>query len=138
MIQETFKTQLKQIQSVSEKVQSQLKPQLDKATAEGKKVLSQLGSTETEEKSVAEIIAEIREHNPTLKRLILNLDSATYDARKQLSWNASMMSAYAKLQAEIKFNKDVKPAIEEYVATVDGKFKSLLEKANELKGKVTN
>ncbi|UZE94763.1 hypothetical protein [Alkalimarinus alittae] len=136
MIQETFKTQLKQIQTVSEKVQSQLKPQLDKATKEGKKVLSQLGSNAIEEKTVAEVIAEIREHNPTLKRLILNLDSATYDTRKQLSWNATMMSAYAKLQAESKFNNDVKPVISDYLTSVDGKIKSLLEKANELKGKV--
>ena len=138
MIQETFKTQLKQIQSVSDKVQSQLKPQLDKATKEGIKVLSQLGSDVTEEKTVAEVIAEIREHNPTLKRLVLNLDSATYDARKQFSWNATMMSAYAKLQAEIRFNKEVKPTIEEYLSTADEKFKFLLEKANELKGKVVN
>ncbi|WP_250657878.1 hypothetical protein [Alkalimarinus coralli] len=138
MIQETFKSQIKQIQSVSEKVQSQLKPQLDKATKEGKKVLSQLGSTDTDNKSAAEIIAEIREHNPTLKRLILNLDTATYDARKQLSWNAAMMGSYAKLQAENKFNTDVKPAIDSYLSTVDSKVKELLEKANELKAKVTN
>ncbi len=138
MIQEAFRTQIKQVQSVGEKIHSKLKPQLDKATKEGKKVLSQLGSDTTEEKTVAGVIAEIREHNPTLKRLILNLDSATYDTRKQLSWNAAMMSAYAKLQAEIKFNKDLKPAIDGYLSTVDEKLKSLLEKANEFKSKVIN
>jgi len=138
MIQEAFKSQFKQVQAISEKVQSQLKPQLDKATKEGKKVLSQLGATKTEEKSVSEIIAEIREQNPTLKRLILSLDSATYDARKQLTWNASMMSAYAKFQAEIKFEKDVKPAVEGYLSTAESQFKTLLEKANELKAKVIN
>lgn len=136
MIQDTFKTQLKQIQTVGEKVQSQLKPQIDKAALEGKKVLSQLGSSTAEDKTVAEVIAEIREHNPTLKRLILNLDSATYDTRKQLTWNATMMSAYAKLQAENKFNEDVKPLINEYLTSVDSKFKALVEKATELKGKV--
>jgi len=141
MIQEAFKSQFKQVQEISEKVQSQLKPQLDKAAKEGKKVLSQLGATKTEEKSISEIIAEIREQNPTLKRLILSLDSATYDARKQLTWNASMMSAYAKFQAEIKFEKlekKVKPAVEEYLSTAESQFKTLLEKANELKAKVIN
>lgn len=138
MIQETFKSQLKQVQAISEKVQSTLKPQLDKATQEGKKVLSQLGATATEEKSISEVIAEIREHNPTLKSLILNLDTATYDARKQLSWNANMMSAYALFQAETKFEKDVKPAVEGYLSNAESKFKALLEKANELKAKVVN
>ena len=138
MIQEAFKSQFKQAQAISEKVQSQLKPQFDKAAKEGKKVLSQLGATKTEEKSISEIIAEIREQNPTLKRLILSLDSATYDARKQLSWNASMMSAYAKFQAEIKFDKNVKPAVESYIATAENQFKTLLDKANELKAKVIN
>ncbi len=138
MIQEAFKSQFKQVQAISEKVQSQLKPQLDKAAKEGKKVLSQLGATKTEEKSISEIISEIREQNPTLKRLILSLDSATYDARKQLTWNASMMSAYAKFQAEIKFDKNVKPAVENYLSTAESQFKTLLEKANELKEKVIN
>ena len=105
MIQEAFKSQFKQVQAISEKVQSQLKPQLDKAAKEGKKVLSQLGATKTEEKSISEIIAEIREQNPTLKRLILSLDSATYDARKQLTskpevtiagvWLAKISTSYS-------------------------------------------
>ncbi len=138
MIQETFKSQLKQVQAISDKVQSTLKPQLDKATQEGKKVLSQLGATATEDKSISEVIAEIREHNPTLKSLILNLDTATYDARKQLSWNANMMSAYALFQAETKFEKEVKPAVEGYLSNAESKLKSLLEKATELKAKVIN
>ena len=138
MIQEAFKSQLKQVQAIREKVQSQLKPQFDKAAKEGKKVLSQLGATKTEEKSVSEIITEIKEHNPTLKRLILNLDLATYDTRKQFTWNANMMSAYAKFQAEIKFEKNIKPAVEGYLSTAESQFKAFLDKANELKAKVIN
>jgi predicted nucleic acid-binding Zn-ribbon protein len=138
MIQDTFKSQLKQIQSVNDKVLAQLKPKLDKATKEGKKALNQLGSSAIEDKSIAEIIADIREHNPTLKSLILNLDSATYDARKQLSWNTTMMGAYAKLQAEIKFEKDIKPALKAYASNVEDNINTLFAKVTELKTKVIN
>lgn len=138
MIQETIKSQIKHVQELADKLQEQIKPQLEKANQEGKRVLQQLGAEVEENSSVSTVFSQIREHNPTLKQLFLNLDTATYDARKQLSWNANMMSAYALMEAEKAYDKQVKPVVNRYVENVEAQLKVLTEKAAELKSKVTN
>lgn len=138
MIQETIKTQMKQVQAFADKLQEQVRPQLEKANQEGKRVLKQLGAEVGESDSLSQIFAQIREHNPTLKQLIFNIDAATYDARKQLSWNANMMSAYAVMEAEKAYAKQVKPTLTRYAESVEAQIKQLTDKAIDLKAKVLN
>ncbi len=136
MMQLSVKTQIEQLKNLQSKVEAQIKPQLDKASAEAKKILKELGANLDEQQSLTDVVSAIRSHNPTLRSFLLSLDSATYDTRKRFEWNATMMSAYAKFQAEIGYEKNVKPLIENYIDSAERQFDDLKAKAHALKDKL--
>ena len=149
MIQSTIQNQIKYFQATAEKLQAKFQPQLDKVNEEGRTFLKNMGATLEEGKSLSEVVAQLREKNPSLKSFLYNLDAATYDARKKIEWNANMIPAFAKFEAEKKFEKEVKPVIksyaekaEGYIETAESNVKELAQKAtdlgNELKAKVSN
>lgn len=147
MIQEKIKAQLDQIKSQSEKLQSQANKQVDAVKAEGLRILAELGAkVEGEELNLSEVVADLREANPSIKQFVRNLDVATYDNRFRLSWNANMGKAYAKLQANKTFATEVEPRINEARETIstnfseirgnlETQFRNAQEKAKELRNK---
>ena len=129
---EELKTQLKQVQAIREKVESRLQPQLSRASGELKKMLKQLGADVDQTHSLAEIVAQVRERNPSISKLMLNLDAATYDTRKQLSWNAHMLSAFAYNKAEQAYMQDLKPRLDNYRSRAESRIKNLVQRAGHL------
>lgn len=97
--------------SLKKRYDSQLRPQFDRASDELRKVLIGLGVSVDQERSLKEVINQIRNNNPTFRDLSLNLDFATYDLRKKLWWNANMLSAYAYDQAGKTFESQVRPKV---------------------------
>lgn len=95
--------------SLKQRYDNQVRPQFDKASVEFRKVLKDLGVSMDEERSLKEVIAQIRSKNPTFRDLTLNLDMATYDLRKKLWWDANMLSAYAYDRAGRTFETEVAP-----------------------------
>jgi hypothetical protein len=139
MIQENVKAQLENIQNAGKKIQAEVSGKVKQAETEGRKLLEKIAGSEIQpETKLSDVVTKIRENNPTFRQLLLNVDAATYDARESLKWNASMMTAYAKLQAEKSIDRDVKPAIESYVAAAEKKLQALKESANQLKAKILN
>lgn len=117
-------------------LQSSLNSQWKKAAAEGKKILAELGAETTEEATLSDIVAQIRENNPSLRQLAINLDRATYDSRKKLEWNARMMSAYAKFRAEVEYQKNLKPRLDSYRETTVSQWQQLSDQAGRLKARL--
>lgn len=140
MVQEKFKTQLEQIKEQSEKFQGQVNKQLEKAKAEGLRILNELGAdvSEGDKLSLNEIIAKLRENNAGVSDFLRKLNVATYDNRFELNWNANMMSAYAKLQANKTFAKNVEPRLIEVRDSVEAQLKELGEKAKEFRTKLAS
>jgi hypothetical protein len=68
-----------------------------------------MGVSVNEERSLKEVITQIRVKNPTFRELTLNLDMATYDLRKKLWWDANMLTAYAYDQAGKTYEVEVAP-----------------------------
>ena len=132
MVPEKIRSQLDQLSTIKDGLQSQLNKGLLSAELEGKKVLKQLGADlDTTDLKVAEVVAAIRENNPSLKDFALNVDAATYDFRYRLNWNARMMSAYAKMQAGKTIEKEIKPKLEGYYQQAESALK---EVASQIKG----
>lgn len=131
MLQE-LRTQFKQVQVLREKVESRLQPQLNRASGELKKMLKQLGADVDQTHSLAEIVAQVRERNPSISKLMLNLDAATYDTRKQLSWNAHMLSAFAYNKAEQAYTQDLKPRLDNYRSRAESRIRNLVQRAGHL------
>ncbi|MDX5299863.1 MAG: hypothetical protein LPK85_13055 [Gammaproteobacteria bacterium] len=140
MLQEQIKARLEAVNGLKNKVQARLNGPVSRVNEEVSRVLEQLGAKPEPQQSLADVVARIREKNPTLKQLMFNLDAATYDARKQLSWNAHMLSAFALNKAETAFRQDVKPRVDAYLDSAEDHLKALLDKASslqvELKGKL--
>ena len=133
MVQEKIKTQLEQ-------VQTQVNKQLDKAKAEGLRILRELGADVEDGQPVSlnDVVAELRENNEGVRDFVRKLNVATYDNRFELNWNANMMSAYAKLQANKTYSKNVHPRIVEARDVVEAQIKDLSEKAKELRTKIAS
>jgi hypothetical protein len=93
--------------SLKQRYESQVRPQFDRASGELRKVLKDLGVSMDEERSLKEVITQIRAKNPTFRDLTLNLDMATYDLRKKLWWDANMLRAYAYDRAGKTYETDV-------------------------------
>ncbi len=126
---EELKSQLRQVSGLGEKFSARLQPQLNTASTELRKMLRQLGADLDKSHSLTEIVSQVREKNPSLSRLLLNLDAATYDTRKQLSWNAHMFSAFAYNKAEEAFARDLKPLLRSYRDTAQSRLRWLVGKA---------
>jgi hypothetical protein len=139
MIQENVKRQLANIQNTGSKVKTELRTQLQKAETEGKKLLEKVTGSKIEEgTTLSEIVQKARAQNPTFKRLLLNVDTATYDAREQLKWNANMMAAYAKMQAGKSIETEIKPAVKACISSAEAKFSTLIAKASQLSERLRN
>lgn len=131
MIQESFKAQLENVSSLRKNMESRLRPQLDQASVELKKVLSEMGADVSEPRSVGEIVAQIRERNPSLSQLASRFDVATYDLRKKLWWNANMMSAYFVDQAGKTYRLDVEPKLYKYRNSAESRTKTLIDQVRD-------
>lgn len=140
MVQEKIKTQIDQIKEQSEKLQAQVNKQLDKAKAEALRILRELGAEveDGEKLNLNEVITEIRENNESVRDFVRKLNVATYDNRFELNWNANMMSAYAKLQANKTYAKNVEPRLIEVRDNVEAQIKELSEKAKEFRAKLAS
>lgn len=138
MIQDKVKTQLDQLKKQSEKLQTELGKGLEVAKLEGQRILKELGvEADAEKIDLNELLAELRKANPTVRDFLRNLNVATYDNRFRLNWNATMISAYAKQQAEKTYAKDVKPRLSEVRATVSTQLREVQSKTQELRAKIS-
>lgn len=138
MIQDKVKVQLDQLKKQSEKLQVELGKGLEVAKVEGQRILKELGvDTSAEKIDLNELVAELRKANPTVRDFLRNLDVATYDNRFRLNWNSTMISAYAKQQAEKTYIKDLKPRIAEVRSTVAQQLREVQAKTQELRAKLT-
>ena len=126
----TIKTQIKQLQD-------KFQPQIDKVSTESRTFLKNMGATVVEGKSLSEVVAQLREKNPSIKSFLYNLDAATYDLRKKIEWNANMIPAFAKFEAEKKFERKVKPVLDSYVEKAEGYIESAESSVKELADKAT-
>ncbi len=127
------------MQKVSGQVQSTIEKQLDKASEEGYRVLSDVAGEKVDSGvRLADIFAKIKANNPSFRRLMLNVDSATYDTRKTMEWNVAMMAAYAKMQAEKAVEKEIAPKLKVYVDQLEEKTRQAAEKAHEMKSRLIN
>jgi hypothetical protein len=95
--------------SLKQRYESQVRSRFDRASGEFRKVLRDMGVSVNEERSLKEVITQIRVKNPTFRELTLNLDMATYDLRKKLWWDANMLTAYAYDQAGKTYEVEVAP-----------------------------
>lgn len=95
--------------SLKQRYESQVRPQFNRASGELRKVLRDLGVPADKERSLKEVITQVRAKNPTFRDLTLNLDMATYDLRKKLWWNANMLTAYAYDKAGKTYETEVAP-----------------------------
>ena len=138
MIQDKVKVQLDQIKKQSEKLQAELSKGLEVAKLEGQRILHEMGvDTSAEKIDLQELVEELRQANPTVRDFLRNLNVATYDNRFRLNWNATMISAYAKQQAEKTYAKDVKPKLAEVRDTVTAQLREVQAKTQELRSKLT-
>lgn len=133
MLQDSFKSRLDNINAAREKLTSTLRPQLDSASIELKKVLRDLGVESSEPQSLRGIVRQIRGRNPSFRKLALQLDLATYDIRKKLWWNANMMSAYLTDQAERTYELELKPRISGYRSTAESRAKTLIDQIRDFR-----
>ena len=138
MIQDKVKVQLSQFKKQGEKLQVELGKGLEAAKEEGQRILKELGvDTSTKKIEINELVTELRKANPSVRDFLRNLDVATYDNRFRLNWNTTMISAYAKQQAEKAYAKDVKPRIAEVRETVSTQLREVQAKTQELRAKLT-
>lgn len=138
MIQDKVKVQLDQLKKQGEKLQAEFGKGLEVAKLEGQRILHELGvDTSAEKIDLQELVEELRKANPTVRDFLRNLDVATYDNRFRLNWNATMISAYAKQQAEKTYAKDIKPKLAEVKETVATQLREVQAKTQELRAKIT-
>ncbi len=140
MVQEKLKTQIDQLKEQREKLQDQVNKQLGKAKAEAVRILRELGADveDGEKLDFNKIVSKLRENNQSVSEFVRKLNVATYDNRFELNWNANMMSAYAKLQANKTYSKNVEPKLIEVRDSLEAQLKELSEKAKELRTKLAS
>ena len=125
----SLKGSSEQMNAFTDRLGKRVKARWGKAETEGRKVLDQLGAQlDADDRSLRAVVSRLRSKNPTLKVFARNLDVATYDLRGRLNWDLSMMSAYAKLQAEKAYSKDIKPRIDQYASQLEETLKTLKER----------
>ncbi|MGP4844322.1 hypothetical protein ACTXGQ_09345 [Marinobacter sp. 1Y8] len=133
MLQDSLKSGLDNINAARDKVTSTLRPQLNTAGVELKKVLRELGVESNEPQSLRDIVRQIRHHSPSLRKFSLRLDLATYDLRKKLWWNANMMSAYIADHAERTYELELKPKFSSYRSTAESRAKTLIDQLRDFR-----
>ncbi len=138
MMQESLKNSLDAVNSARQQLAQKLRPQLDKASAELKKVLKEMGADVSEPSSMTTILKDIRSRNPTFRALVTRFDVATYDLRKQLWWNANMMTAYITDKAEQTYTVDVKSKIEQARTYTETQARRLMIQLRELSARGTS
>jgi hypothetical protein len=119
MIQQKLKTQLNEFKKHGEKFQLELGKGLTVAKTESQRILKELGV------------------NPSVKEFLRNLSVATYDTRFRVNWNANMISAYAKQQAEKAYVSEVKPKISEVRGVITHQLHELQEKTKDLRSRIS-
>ncbi|AZT84383.1 hypothetical protein EHN06_13020 [Marinobacter sp. NP-4(2019)] len=132
MIRDSIKNRFESVQAAGKRFEDQLRPQLDKASAELKKVLANMGADVSEPRSLSEVVSQIRSKNPTFRELTLRLDVATYDLRKKLWWDANMMTAYFTDKAGKTYEAEVKPKLTEARSRAESEARRLIEQVREL------
>lgn len=140
MVQEKLKTQIDQLKEQREKLQDQVNKQLSKTKTEAVRILRELGAEveDGEKLDFNSIVSKLRENNKSVGEFVRKLNVATYDNRFDLNWNANMMSAYAKLQANKTYAKNVEPKLIEVRDSLEAQLKELSEKAKELRTKLAS
>jgi len=138
MPQEQLKKSLQQVNEVKQKLQEQLNTQWSKASDELQRVLTELGAEPSDEKTLGEIVAEIRGKNPSFRQLMLSLDAATYDTRKKVSWDAHMISAYLWQKAETSYQRDLRPLVSNYRENAEARLQSLVAQAQKLRSQLAS
>lgn len=137
MIQESIKQSLESIQATRERLEQQLRPQLDWASGELKKVLVELGADSAEPASLQETLQQIRERNPSLRVFTRRLDVATYDLRKKLWWDANMMTAFATSKAEAAYDTDIRPKLQAVRSETEARARTAIEQIRQLSRQLT-
>ena len=138
MIQDKVKDQISQLKKQSDKLQAQINKSFDAAKVEGQRILKELGVESSAEKvNLQDLVSELRKANPTVKDLIRNLEVATYDNRFRLNWNTTMISAYAKQQAEKTYAKDIKPKLSEVKSSLIDQLHDVQAKTLEIRAKIS-
>ena len=123
----------KRVANKDESIKAKLQSGWNQVELEGKRMLNSMGADlVNEDKSMSAVLSRIRQQNPNFKRFVTNLDSATYDVRVKMNWDAHMLSAYALWQLDKTMTDVVKPKIDTYMTTVESKTNELVEKAQEL------
>jgi hypothetical protein len=131
MIQESLKAHWESVSSLRKNMASRLRSQLDQASAELKKVLREMGADVSEPQSIGDIVAQIRQRNPSLSQLATRLDVATYDLRQKLRWNANMMSAYVVDKAGKTYRLDVELKLYKYRNSAESRAKTLIDQVRD-------
>jgi hypothetical protein len=121
--------------SIRQRYQTQVRPQFDRASGEVRKVLKDLGVSIDEERSLKEVITQIRAKNPTFREFTLNLDMATYDLRKKLWWDANMLTAYAYDKAGKTYEAEVAPKFSHARERAESEARRFLLQIRELAGR---
>ncbi|WP_166265285.1 hypothetical protein [Marinobacter caseinilyticus] len=132
MIQDSLKSGLDSARTLRQRIETQLRPQLDRATVEFKKVLTDLGADVSEPRPMSDVIARIRAKNPTFRSLASSVDIATYDLRKKLWWDANMMTAYVTDRAGQTYSSQVKPKFEDAINRAGAQLRQAMVQVREL------
>ncbi|TBW59392.1 hypothetical protein EZI54_00060 [Marinobacter halodurans] len=135
MVQYSLKDSLENVRHLREQMEAQIRPQVDAASIELRKMLKDMGADPSENASLADIVSQIRERNPSLRQLAMRLDIATYDVRRKLIWNANMMSAYLSDRAGKAYELDVKPKLRHYRTSAESRAKALIDQWHDLRPK---
>ena len=138
MLQDSIKNGLNTVTEARARLEKQVKPQLDWATAELKKVLQDMGADVSEPRPLNALVSEIRSKNPSLKALLTRFDVATYDVRKKLWWDANMMGAYVADQAGKRFSADVLPKVQQVREQAETRVRQLVKQVRDLTSRGTD
>lgn len=129
---DSFKHSLESVQATRKRLEDQLRPQLDWASEELRKVLSDLGADTSEPASLKDMLGQIRAKNPSVRALARQLDVATYDLRKKLWWDANMMTAYVTDKAGTTYETEVKPKLTEARDRAESQARRTIDQLREL------
>lgn len=132
MIQDTLKQRINEAVATKARLQDNVRPKLNQLGEAIRKLVSELGADLSEPRPLADIIADLRRSNPTLRDFNRRLDLATYDLRKRLWWDANMMTAYATDRAERTFRMEIKPRLDDARSQADAKAKQVMTFVREL------
>jgi len=135
MIRDSLNNSLDSVSKTRQRLETQLRPKLDWASAELRKVLKEMGADISEPSSLSSVLKDIRASNPTFRDLALRFDVATYDLRKKLLWDANMVTAYVTDKAGQTYSTEVRPRFEEVRNRAESRARSVMAQVRELTAK---